>query len=915
MRTQINRKNPLQWRGGLTAVLLAAVLLSLLALPLTSAGVGAEDLKQVDPTLIDPNIITDPVVADPTVAADPGVIVDPVILDDPVIADPGNEVNDLYINPIRCPYTVDLWSLDYYGLAANCNLGYADGYELYVFDSADVPWIHQVINGGGVGQGGLPNDDYFISFTHPASGYSPMRIICSAEDFLGNDVVAPYDLSVFEYGGTVSVSGGLMYFCDAFIEQDTPVSLIDVTINKHGCPAGIVSDDPYFLASICQEMQTGIDFTLTDGNGNVTVQQTAGAPALATFSQVVGGNVTIQESIPGGYQDPFVMCSVNDALGNDLEGAYRTPDATGGLFTLDNLPYETGFVFCDIFNFPQDPEGGSIIIIKRFCPVDYDILSGDPAVDCGQPQDGVQFNATGPNGYAAQTNTGDSIPSAVQFGGLEAGEYQVSETLPAGVSSAWVWSCSSDYADLSGFAPFDATGSAFVYDLADNEDILCFWYNVPSNDGHVTIHKWECPWDIEHGQDVDYYLTNCVVALEGVDFGHGQLGDNAEIVSTDASGTVTFPVEPNTDWVVEEHVPSGYGDPIVFCRWGGYKSDGNGGFIAIDGFSNLDGTQGALIQFPTYDTFGMGCDWFNIPSHDDQSITIYKFTCPAGYDLYGYGADPKADCLELTNGVNFHLLPDGGTELQTQTGDSINGAVSFGGVEDGKFQIWEDAPADTVDTYVTCQWFDNYGPYVYQQYVPAQFGGSSVGNLIDVELAKGDELVCQWYNVPEKTWYGGDLTIYKYWCAGYVVSAENCDLGSGVKFVVTSLDGGDPILSETGPGGYIALSGLQAGAYSLTEPGYEWCKAVSTRVDAEGNILIEEGQETVVTIYNCTPDGGKKQPPAKKFPNTGAGEMGTGDLDDVILLGSLIVLAQVMLIASLRMKGVTLNTVVARIKR
>jgi hypothetical protein len=43
--------------------------------------------------------------------------------------------------------------------------------------------------------------------------------------------------------------------------------------------------------------------------------------------------------------------------------------------------------------------------------------------------------------------------------------------------------------------------------------------------------------------------------------------------------------------------------------------------------------------------------------------------------------------------------------------------------------------------------------------------------------------------------------------------------------------------------------------------------------------------------------------------------MGTGDLDDVILLGSLIVLAQVMLIASLRMKGVTLNTVVARIKR
>jgi hypothetical protein len=403
--------------------------------------------------------------------------------------------------------------------------------------------------------------------------------------------------------------------------------------------------------------------------------------------------------------------------------------------------------------------------------------------------------------------------------------------------------------------------------------------------------------------------------MESVEFGHGQLGDNAQIVATDAGGTVTFPVEPNTDWVVEEHVPSGYGDPIVFCRWGGYKSDGNGGFIAIDGFSNLDGTQGALIEFPTYDTFGMGCDWFNIPSDDDQSITIYKYTCPAGYDLDGAGADPKSDCLELTNGVNFHLLPDGGSELQTQTGDSINGAVSFGGVEFGKFQIWEDVPAATVDTYVTCQWFDNYGPYVYQQFVPAQYSGSAVGNLIDVELAKGDELVCQWYNAPDKTWYGGDLTIYKYWCDGYVVSTENCELGSGVKFVVTSKGSGDSILTQTGPGGFVDVIGLPAGAYSVSEKDYEWCKAVSSKVDGEGNVLIEEGQETILTVYNCSADEGKKQPPATKFPNTGAGDVKSGETDDLILLGSLIVLAQVMLLASLRMKGVTLSTAVERIKR
>jgi hypothetical protein len=741
-----------------------------------------------------------------------------------------------------------------------------------------------------------------------------MRIICSAEDLQGNDVVPFYDLNVFEYGGTVSVSGGLMYWCDAFVVQDAPAHRVDVTINKHGCPQGIVSDDMYFLASICHEMLTGIDFTLTDGFGNVTLQTTAGAPALASFNQVFAGQLSIQETVPAGYQNPVAFCKVEDMLGNNL-GNYQIPVVTGGLFAVDASASDAAFVFCDVYNFPEDSDGGSIIIIKRYCPVDYDILSGDPAADCGQPQDGVQFNTAGPNGYAAQTNTGDSISSAVFFGGLEAGEYQVTETLPADVAQAWTWSCSSDYADLSGFAPVDTTSSPFVYDLADNEDIVCFWFNVPTDDGGVTIHKWECPLDIEYGHDVDYYLTNCAQPMENVEFGHGKLGDNAKLVTTDASGNVSFAVDANTDWVIEEHVPSGYIDPIVFCKWGGYATDSQGNPFAIDGFTNLDGHSGASIQVATTDTFGMDCNWFNIPTTDDQSITIYKYTCPAGYDLDASGADPKADCLELTNGVNFHLLPDGGIELQTQTGDSINGAVYFGGVDTGKFKIWEDVPSGTVNTYVTCQWFDSYGPYVYQQFVPAAYNGSSIGNMIDVELAEGDELVCQWYNAPEKSWDGGDLTIIKYWCTGYVVSADNCELGSGVKFVVTSTGGGSPLLTQTGGDGRVTLTGLAAGSYGVTEKDYEWCKAISSSVDAEGNIVIAEGQETVLTVYNCNADHGKKDPPVKKFPNTGAGDFQSAGDDDFILLGSLAAIAQAMMAIALRMRGVTLQTAMTRINR
>jgi hypothetical protein len=133
--------------------------------------------------------------------------------------------------------------------------------------------------------------------------------------------------------------------------------------------------------------------------------------------------------------------------------------------------------------------------------------------------------------------------------------------------------------------------------------------------------------------------------------------------------------------------------------------------------------------------------------------------------------------------------------------------------------------------------------------------------------------------------------------------------------VVSPNGGGSPILTQTGYDGYVTLTGLQAGSYSVTEKDYEWCKATSSKVDAAGNVLIEDGQETVVTIYNCTPENGKKQPPVKTFPNTGAGSAQHGSDDEIILLGSMLALAKVMVLLALRAKGLSLQMVAARIIR
>src|SRR4029079_6754332 len=182
MRTQTTRQFRVRRQGGLMRVLSAAVFLALVVMPLTDIGVSAKDNIKIDPVIlqdqpvVDPGTVVDPPPVDtptpePTIPVLQQVPADGGRLDDPVIKDPGTEVNDLYINPILCPSDLDLAAVDYYGLAANCNLGYADGWELIVMDSQSNWWVHNVINGGGAGQSGLPNDDYYISFTHPSGGY------------------------------------------------------------------------------------------------------------------------------------------------------------------------------------------------------------------------------------------------------------------------------------------------------------------------------------------------------------------------------------------------------------------------------------------------------------------------------------------------------------------------------------------------------------------------------------------------------------------------------------------------------------------------------------------------------------------------------------------------------------------------
>ncbi len=323
---------------------------------------------------------------------------------------------------------------------------------------------------------------------------------------------------------------------------------------------------------------------------------------------------------------------------------------------------------------------------------------------------------------------------------------------------------------------------------------------------------------------------------------------------------------PATTIVLAEQIPAGYADPVVFCGWGAiYDEDGDGLAIAIDGIVLPDAVASGILEKELYPNEQLACDWFNIPTTDDDgTITIQKWTCPLNYNIDHPAADPALDCTERTDGIPFSLLSDLGTFPDATTGDDGEGMVYWGELEAGDYQLDETIPDGMFPVIVTCTWYEDLGPYVYDTLIPTENG------VIDLSLAEGDDVVCDWYNIPLDDPDGGELVVVKYWCDDPIYTADACELyGGDVEFILASTSGeGDPIVFTTAGDGSHELS-LPAGTYTLDEGDAEWCYASSPDVDAEGNVVVSDDHTSIVEVFNCGP--GKKEPPANTFPNTGTG--------------------------------------------
>jgi len=425
----------------------------------------------------------------------------------------------------------------------------------------------------------------------------------------------------------------------------------------------------------------------------------------------------------------------------------------------------------------------------------------------------------------------------------------------------WVQAVCTDGAGLELYNAGAALGGPW-FDIENNVHIACDFFIAPTPEqepGQIELRKFVCP-DGFVGADWNDYQVNCTETMNGVEF-NAALNDTSlgtKFTGDDGDGAIVWDVEGSGGLLIQETIPAGYLEPVIFCGFS-FELQTEGGVALGHGLILPDAATGGTIMHDFIEGELLYCEVFNIVSDEPGEITVVKHTCPAGYDVNASGANPWLDCTEITNGVTFTVQ---GFEYwaQSNTGDVTDGQAYFGGLIPGTYGIFETIPADTWYAFAYECFDANTGALA-----PTTLYELENGNTMYVDVAGGQSLVCHFMNVPEL--HGGTVVLTKYWCDGHVYNVWTCDLYEyGASF---TFDGGwGPIPVTTGADGTATIN-LDAGTYELDEVTMAWCFAEASNVDWQGNIVVVDGETTYVNIYNCGERPHKTPETPGKFPNTG----------------------------------------------
>lgn len=640
-------------------------------------------------------------------------------------------------------------------------------------------------------------------------------------------------------------------FFNEATENDRAYPAAQITIVAYGCAITMdwtnTSHDD--LRAACTAPSGEVVYTVVAGDSHD--QEAVDEQGQARFPEVPvdQGPITITQYIQSPTIPGTVYCSTGDAYQQMI------PADAALSFELR----EDDRLACHYFNHvevvdpPIDPpveDGyGTITVTKWTCPegISRDLSPDTYAQQCTAPGNDVTFTMSD----AGSPRMGTTVSGTVRWNDVVAnalGGVSLRETIPAGYGTPVAF-CAGNENPLSPVS-VSRDGSTSLDVPAGGEWIIdCTWLNIPESPASVTLYKWDCVEGVVIERTTAAHRQHCDTPLDGVTF---TLSDGSEPRALVTSGGVaTWSGVPLGIMTIVEDVPLGYSiQPHVSCQT--TSSD-----IPLT-YSVVNATITISLDTPGQE---VRCDVYNQFLGAGQ-ITIAKWTCPQGYDYRWWDASPLTDCTSPGQDVRFTLSGPSGTY---DGSTSPEGRLTFSYLEPGTYTLTESLPSGMASSFVwNCLGLSTSSVH------PAPL---ATGITLYVTIGAGDDITCNWMNVPPVPPATGWLSLTKYTCTTPSYQSEiDCNYsGTGHVFTLQVAQGqtwSTIATSTTNAAGQVTFGNLQPGTYRLVEQNGTPCLIKSSVITNDGYLGVQAGYGTTVKIFNC----GKPAPAAKtptKFPNTG----------------------------------------------
>jgi hypothetical protein len=263
----------------------------------------------------------------------------------------------------------------------------------------------------------------------------------------------------------------------------------------------------------------------------------------------------------------------------------------------------------------------------------------------------------------------------------------------------------------------------------------------------VTVHSRICPQDYD-GSDF-YEECHDTAPDPGLPYTLSN-GDTLD-ETTDAEGNILFDGLAVGTYSLTGGAPGEFTDTHIFCA---LEAD------LGEPIASVPVTGG--VQFDLADGQNVICDWFIIPlgqngqpptptapPADGGTLTVYKATCPEGYQ----GTNHFEDCFEnATSGVEFAI----GTTATDNVASATTGPDGFVTFDLDPFLLGEGSTitfgelttVGGADPVVVCTRNDGAEAVEIIDVTTIGFEGRGPAYAVTIAPEPDDQVRCDWYNIP-----------------------------------------------------------------------------------------------------------------------------------------------------------------------